>query len=131
MPFKKGNEIGKGTRFKPGEDWQGNSEGRPVGSTTVKTQLKLLLEELDKKSQVAAGANPDELVPDATRPIAQKLIKMAFGDQYNGEKITFDQTLKALNALMDRMEGKPTQMMGSPEDHPLTFSVKWAGLKDV
>jgi len=51
-------------------------------------------------------ALPDNVTKDAFHPIAQELVKIAFGTD---RKSNPDQRIKALNTLLDRMEGRPKE----------------------
>ena len=84
-----GGITGKG--FKPGQS--GNANGRPVGARSFKTVVREMLEVL-----------PENPTKDAFHPIAQELVKIAFGKKSNQ-----DQRIKALNMLLDRMEGRPKE----------------------
>jgi len=84
----------KGKGFKPGES--GNPNGRPKGSKNFKTLVLKMLEN-----------HPDNKDNDAYHPLASQLMKIAFG-----EKSNTDQKLKAINMLLDRIEGKPYQNVG-------------------
>ena len=69
-----------------------NPKGRPCGALGVKAQLKRLLKELD----------PDKI--DHGTPIAQALMQKAFGKGIKPET-----QLKAIDMIMDRMDGKASQ----------------------
>jgi hypothetical protein len=88
MPFP--NEP---TQFKPGQS--GNPSGRPVGARGVASQLRILLEVMDKKN---GGEG------DYGSPIAKQLIRIAFeAKSSNSDK------LRALKEMTDRLEGQPDQ----------------------
>ena len=74
-------EIGKETRFKPGET--GNPNGRPKGSKNLKTMLIELLSAQDSEGE-------------HSRPIVMQLFRKAFRD---GD-------MRALQEIIERIEGK-------------------------
>jgi len=130
MKFKKGNKVGKQTWFKPGEDWQGNAEGRPKGSRNVANQLLELLETIDRK-QAGKEGQASGFVPEPLRPVATQLIGMAFGKEFNGSSVTFEQCLKALREILDRVEGRAMQktQFSGDDDNPVKLNVEWLGGK--
>ena len=76
----------------------GNPKGRPVGARSIKTVLKELLEGIDSDK-------------DWGNPIAKELVKIAFGgDSSDNDK------LKAIQQMLDRMDGKPQQTIENTTD---------------
>lgn len=119
--FKKGNKIGN--RFLPGQS--GNPAGRPVsianylstrypefeGITLTKGEAAKLLVCISSLTmpEVRRLANSED-VP-AFLALAAKAIETS---HKNGD-------LAALNSILDRLFGRPTQPLGNDEDNPLTF----------
>jgi len=98
---------------KPGHT--NNPNGRPKGALGVKAQLKRLLKELD----------PEKL--DHGSPIAQALIQKAFGKGIKPET-----QLKAMDMIMDRMDGKAQQHITQENinEKPTILKVERVRVKD-
>jgi len=84
MPFEQGNNLGAGTRFKPGQS--GNPGGRPKGFSTL--VRKVLAESTE------AGGNMTNL-----EAIARKLIEMAIAGD-----------IPAMRLVLDREWPKPSRL---------------------
>lgn len=80
---------------KPGETH--NPNGRPKGSKSYKTRIKELL----------AGISQDN---DWTSPLAAEKIKIIFSKDKKGKyNYSVDQRQRAIDSILDRVDGKPIQ----------------------
>jgi hypothetical protein len=79
--------------YKKGEC--GNLNGRPLGSRNIKTRIKELLDNYEE----IINDNGIEKKIDGNDKLILSLIERAFKDK----------NLNAINMLLDRLEGKPTQ----------------------
>lgn len=112
MPDKQGNnnEIGKGrppihTRWKKGQS--GNPRGRPRKDVCITSLIK---EMLDKPADyIAPGATPDD------KTWCQMIAKAILLGAAKGNPAM-------IKELLDRLEGKVSQPIESPQDRP--FEVK-------
>jgi len=106
-------EVGYG---KPPKETQFSStnqpanKGRKPGSKGVKTMLKELLGGMD---ELAGGEG------DHGAPVAQRLIRIAFGKKVNKENIKPAQALRALQLIMEYTEGKPVNVLQLGSEDPI------------
>ncbi len=119
--FKKGNKVGN--RFLPGKS--GNPTGRPVsistylsnrypefeGMTLTKGEASKLLAGLASLTMPEVRALADSNDVPAFLAVAAKAIETS---HKNGE-------LSALNSILDRLFGRPTQPLGNDDENPLIF----------
>jgi len=90
MPFEKGHKHGKNSRFKKGES--GNPEGGKKGMKFATILKKILELEIEQTNDIT-GLTEKHPVADH---IGMKLAKQSLeGD------------VQSINALLDRLEGKP------------------------
>lgn len=109
---KSGYEVGKGkppkeTRFKKGQS--GNLSGRPQGVRNTKTLLRELL------GVVLDRQNP--LTEQVESLTTEQLMHMA-----QIAKAIKDGDTRAYEAVLDRIDGKPTQTIANDPDNPFTGS---------
>lgn len=123
---KKDYEVGYGrppkqTRFSSSR--QPASRGSRKGVPNFSTEVKRILQAMADKS-----SDPDA---SAMSLLASRLVQMALGEMHNGERITFDQRLRAMRELLDRMEGKPAQKIAGDPDSPIHLNIEWLIPKPV
>lgn len=94
----------KHTQYKKGQS--GNPDGRPTGSRNTKTLLRQLL----------------ATVLDKENPLTSEKGKLSAEDLMHLKQIAKainDGDTRAYEAVLDRMDGRPTQAFGNDPDNPL------------
>jgi len=103
-------EISKATQYKPGES--GNPNGRPPGSKSFKTILNHYLnKQVNVKNPITVDKSPTEL----RDIICLRLNDFAVNRRHS------EKSLKAIQEIMDRIDGKPIQSVHQTGDMNLTI----------
>ncbi len=107
--------VSRRTQFKPGKDWTGNANGRPVKAKCVSS---LLYDLLFGDPEKVMASWPEKFT--GAMHVANALYeKMAKGD------------LTAINIGLDRAEGKvPTPMAISGDDNGIPIKITYVPVKE-